>query len=263
MAERRAARHAPPMEDSALERPEEPAAESDAGPNDTGPSGADQSGADQSGADQSGADQSGADQSDAQGNTARGDAAQTDGRAKGLRLLALVVLVVGSILVARSTGVTEALSLERVRTFMEGAGVVGFLLFLGAFALGELVHVPGVVFVAAAILAYGRTLGGSAAYVGALVSVCVSFFVVRAVGGQPLAGLQRPWMKRILDRLEQRPVRVVAILRMILWMAPPLNYALAMSTVRFRDYLVGSAIGLLLPIALAALFLDWVVRTLL
>ncbi|MCB9621848.1 MAG: DedA family protein, partial [Sandaracinus sp.] len=60
---------------------------------------------------------------------------------------------------------------------------------------------------------------------------------------------------------ERRPVRVVALLRLILWMAPPLNYALAMSAVRFRDYVVGSALGLILPIAAAALFFDWVVAT--
>jgi uncharacterized membrane protein YdjX (TVP38/TMEM64 family) len=53
----------------------------------------------------------------------------------------------------------------------------------------------------------------------------------------------------------------VAILRLILWMAPPLNYALAMSAVRFRDYVIGSALGLLIPIALASLFFDWVVAT--
>ncbi len=177
------------------------------------------------------------------------------------RLLALVVLFVGSLVVAKLTGLTDELSLERVRGFMEGAGVVGFLLFLAAFAVGELVHVPGLVFVAAAILAYGRTLGGGAAYVGAIVSVCVSFWVVRGVGGQPLAEIQRPFMKRILARLDRHPIRVVALLRVLLWMAPPLNYALAMSPVRFRDYLLGSLIGLVLPMVAASLFFEWLVAT--
>ncbi|MCB9599980.1 MAG: VTT domain-containing protein [Sandaracinus sp.] len=177
------------------------------------------------------------------------------------RFAALVALIVGSIVLAKVTGVTEQLTPDRIRGFMEGAGVLGFLIFLGVFAVGELVHVPGVFFVAAAILAYGRGLGGVAAYVGAVLSVIVSFAVVRGVGGQVLAEVRRPWVRKILDGLERRPVRVVALLRLILWMAPPLNYALAMSAVRFRDYVLGSALGLILPIAAAALFFDWVVAT--
>jgi uncharacterized membrane protein YdjX (TVP38/TMEM64 family) len=42
--------------------------------------------------------------------------------------------------------------------------------------------------------------------------------------------------------------------------APPLNYALAMTGVRFRDHLIGSALGLPLPIAAIALALDWLIR---
>jgi uncharacterized membrane protein YdjX (TVP38/TMEM64 family) len=180
---------------------------------------------------------------------------------KLLRLAALVTLIVGSIVLAKVTGVSERLTPESIRGFMEGAGVLGFLIFLGVFAVGELVHVPGVFFVAAAILAYGRGFGGVAAYAGAVLSVIVSFLVVRGVGGQMLADVRRPFVRKILDGLDRRPIRVVAILRLILWMAPPLNYALAMSRVRFRDYVIGSALGLLIPIALASVFFDWVVAT--
>ena len=38
--------------------------------------------------------------------------------------------------------------------------------------------------------------------------------------------------------------------------APPLNYALALSGVRLRDYLVGTLIGLPLPIAAYCIFFD-------
>ena len=54
---------------------------------------------------------------------------------------------------------------------------------------------------------------------------------------------------------QERPVRSVALLRLVFWMFPPLNYALALSPVGLRDYVVGSALGLVLPLAvMAALF---------
>ncbi len=77
------------------------------------------------------------------------------------------------------------------------------------------------------------------------------------------SSIERPIFRRILDRLVTQPIRTVALLRLIFWMAPPLNYALAMSNVRYRDYLVGSAIGLTVPIAGVSLFFDWLLGRLL
>lgn len=178
-------------------------------------------------------------------------------RMKWVRIGALIALFVGSAIAVKLTGVSEDLTRESIQSMMQGAGWWGLLLFLGVFAVGELLHVPGLVFVAAAIVAYGQALGGLAGYLGALVSVSVSFVVVRLVGGQPLADVKRPILRRWLDRLDQNPVRAVAVLRLILWMAPPLNYALAMSKLRFREYILGSAIGLVLPIAIVTALFEW------
>jgi uncharacterized membrane protein YdjX (TVP38/TMEM64 family) len=129
------------------------------------------------------------------------------------------------------------------------------LLFVVLFVAAELVHVPGLLMEAAAVLAWGPGGGFLASFVGALASVTVSFLVVRGVGGTPLVALRWAWARRLLGRLEREPLRVVVLLRLTLWMFPPLNYALALSPVRFRDYVLGSALGLLLPLAaFSALF---------
>lgn len=172
------------------------------------------------------------------------------------RLLVLVGLIVAAIVGVRSTGMGPREILEWVQEVMTNAGALGIVAFIVVFALGELAHVPGLVFVSAAALVFGPVLGTLVGYVGAFVSVCVSFWVVRFIGGQLLAKIERPFFKKILDRLESQPIRVTIVLRLILWMAPPLNYALAMSKMRFRDYAIGSAIGLVIPIVLAVIFLD-------
>lgn len=176
------------------------------------------------------------------------------------RIGLLAVLFGGSLLAAKLTGLTEMVSVESIRALMDTAGPFGFFAFVAAFGVGELMHIPGVVFVGGAALAYGPIYGALAAYLGAVGSVILSFVVVRAVGGQPLGNIQRPRVKRILSRLDDHPVTTVALLRLIFWMAPFLNYGLAMSKVRFRDYLLGSAIGLALPIPLVVYFMDVALR---
>jgi uncharacterized membrane protein YdjX (TVP38/TMEM64 family) len=84
---------------------------------------------------------------------------------------------------------------------------------------------------------------------GALVSINVTFAVVRTFAGEALADIQRPFVRRLLSRIDSQPVMTVALLRLIFQTAPPLNYMLPMTSVRWRDHLVGSVLGLPVPMA--------------
>lgn len=181
-------------------------------------------------------------------------------RSRVIRLVLLGVIVVALVIVRYTTSFGSSLSTARVRELVQHAGVAGVGIFLLAFAVGELLHVPGLVFVGTAAMAWGRFAGGAIAYGGALVAVTVAFFIVRGVGGQPLAEVKRAWLRAMLAQLERRPIRTVALLRLVLWLAPPVTYALALSPVRYRDYAIGSALGLALPIAVAAAFFDVLLR---
>ena len=172
-----------------------------------------------------------------------------------LGLLALAVVV--SVVVADQLGVTEWLSRDHVRELIVGLGPLGVVAFVGLFVVGELAHVPGWVFIGASILAYGRVAGGLVGYAGALVAIAVAFFVVRMIGGQALATIRRPFVARMLARVDEQPIRTVAVLRIFLVMTPALTYALALTRIRFREYMIGSALGLVVPIALMSLLFDW------
>lgn len=178
-------------------------------------------------------------------------------RTKWLRVGALVVLTIALIGIGHATGLTEHLTRERIQALMLDLGALGFLAYVGIFAAGELMHIPGMLFVAAAMLAYGPAVGAAAGLAGAIVSLTVSFYVVRVVGGQPLGEIQRPFIRRMLAHLDARPITTIAILRVLFQLMPAINYGLAMSKVRYRDYIVGSVVGMVPVIAVAALAFDW------
>lgn len=172
------------------------------------------------------------------------------------RLVLLSSLLIGLYLVGKYTGLSDSFSIDRVRALVARSEPFGYVAFVGAFAAGELIHVPGIVFVTAGVLVFGRSAGFVAGLGGGLVSVSTTFFVVRAIGGQALTAVERPFMKRLLAHLDAHPVRTVFLLRLVFWLAPPVNYALALSSIRFRQYFLGSLLGLVVPIALIALFVE-------
>jgi uncharacterized membrane protein YdjX (TVP38/TMEM64 family) len=159
------------------------------------------------------------------------------------------LFLLGVYLVGRMSGLTDQFTVDGIRESMRAAGIAGFLVFVATFCVGQLLYIPGFVFVMVSGLAYGPVWGSVASIVAATASVAVSFVIVRGIGGQPLKGLQikMPFLQKPLDRLEQQPLRSMIVIRLFLWAVPPINHALAMSGVTFRDYMIAAVIGLTPP----------------
>ena len=173
------------------------------------------------------------------------------------RLFAVAGFLALLFVVFRLTGLQEHFSLAFVQQQFLHNKLSGMLIFIALFSLGNLVQIPGWIFLAAAVLALGRTLGGLATYVAAIVSCTMTFLVIRFVGGDILRQLDKPIIARILRHLDAHPIRSVVFARILFQTAPPLNYALAISGIKFRDYLVGTLLGLPLPIFFYCLFFDY------
>jgi uncharacterized membrane protein YdjX (TVP38/TMEM64 family) len=173
------------------------------------------------------------------------------------RLLWVIGFLVALFVLFEVSGIRAQFSLVSLQALLLMHPVVGLLLFILLFALGNLIQIPGWVFLAAAVLALGRFYGGIATYTAACVSCALTFFTIRFIGGNALRELKNPLAKRLLSGLDSHPLRSIIVLRILFQTVPALNYALALSGVRFRTYLLGTLLGLPLPIALYCLFFDY------
>ncbi len=172
------------------------------------------------------------------------------------RLLAVVVLLALLWAVFRVTGLESRLSVQMLHDAFERNRLAGMLVFTLLFALGNLVQVPGWLFLASAVIALGEFWGGIATYAAASVSCVATFLAIRLVGADALREFQGPVAKRIFARLDAHPAQSVVLLRLLFQTVPALNYTLALSGVRFRDYMVGTLLGLPLPILLYSVFFE-------
>jgi uncharacterized membrane protein YdjX (TVP38/TMEM64 family) len=170
-------------------------------------------------------------------------------RTRRIGVALVVLLLVGCAIAARRSGVDGPM-LQRE---LLALGILAPPLFLCVFALGELLHLPGILFVLVARVVFGPSLGFLLGYVGAVLAVTISFTVARQLVSAARA-TREPWrprwgfLRRTFERIEASPVRTIALLRLVLWLAPPLSYALASSGVRAKDHLAGTAIGLVIPV---------------
>jgi uncharacterized membrane protein YdjX (TVP38/TMEM64 family) len=177
------------------------------------------------------------------------------------RRLASVFLLLGLLLlIVQMTGLKNDFSLAYLREVLGNNLWGGLLIFVLLFILGNLAHIPGWIFLAAAVLVLGRAGGGLVTYIAACISCGLTFLAVRRIGGNAVERLNNRLAARLLQRLQAHPVRNMVLLRTLFQTLPALNYTLALSGVGFKQYMQATLLGLPLPIAAYCLFFDFIAR---
>jgi uncharacterized membrane protein YdjX (TVP38/TMEM64 family) len=176
------------------------------------------------------------------------------------RLLILLLLLLLLLLIAQATGLRSQLTVPYLQQQLQTNPWSGLALFITLFCVGNMAQVPGWIFLAAAVLGFGRVHGGLATDVAANLSCLFTFVTIRLVGGNVAATLKSPLAQRLVAQLQAHPVRNVLLLRSLFQTLPALNFALALSGLRLRHYLLGTLLGLPLPIAVYCIFFDSLIR---
>jgi uncharacterized membrane protein YdjX (TVP38/TMEM64 family) len=172
------------------------------------------------------------------------------------RLLGVGIFLGVLLTVFEVSGLRDHFNLAFIRQLILQYRTGGLILFVFLFSLGNLIQIPGWVFLAAAVLTLGRLWGGAVTYVAAVTSCAFTFVTIRILGGDALRLLKSRVAVRLLRELDAHPIASVALLRILFQTVPALNYALAMSGIKFRTYLIGTLVGLPIPIALYCVFFD-------
>lgn len=176
------------------------------------------------------------------------------------RLFSVLFFLALLLAVFQLSGLREHFNLSFLQQKIMENRTEGLILFILLFSLGNLVQIPGWLFLAAAVLTLGEVMGGLVTYMAACISCAVTFLTIRLIGGDVLRQLDGKFARKIFSRLDNAPVSSILLLRMLFQTVPALNYALAMSGVSFRKYMIGTMLGLPLPIMLYCVFFDYLAR---
>ena len=173
-----------------------------------------------------------------------------------LRLVILAVVIISFYLMIGRTGLLQSANTQAIREMVSHSGLLGVLLYFCFFSIGQLLHIPGMIFVVAAVLAFGNGLGLFFAMAGAAIAMSVVFFVVRVIGGTPLSNPRSQWVRRAVAQLDTQPFKSIVLMRLVFSTGPWLNYVLAMSTVRYSHYIGASVLGIIPQVVVTVFLVD-------
>lgn len=158
--------------------------------------------------------------------------------------LALGIVVVGVLI---ALGRYFGAELPAFTRRIQDLGAVGILLFILGYALATVAFVPGSLLTLAAGAVYGIGRGTAIVFVAATLGASLAFLVARYVARSAVeTRLQGHEKFSAVDRAVGRQgFRIVTLLRLSpIFPFNALNYALGLTRVRFRDYVLAS-IGML------------------
>jgi uncharacterized membrane protein YdjX (TVP38/TMEM64 family) len=164
-----------------------------------------------------------------------------------LRLLLLGAIMIGLLLLAKYTPLGAYFSVEKLQELINGAGNWGLIIFFAVFLMGTLMNVPGAVFLIFAILTYGYFWGILISYITALSCAMINFLFARFVGGKALSEIKNIRIKKALSKVETHPISTLFWLRLFLLLSPVVNYAMALTNIKFKQFFIGNVIAMILP----------------
>lgn len=167
--------------------------------------------------------------------------------ARWLRPALLVVLVAAAVAVALTVGVPP---LEGVRAWVGAAGWAGPILYAALYAALSLTPAPASVLSIAAGVLFGWTVGVPVVVAGALAGAVAGFGLARYLGRSTAEGLGGERLARLDALLRRRGLLAIIGVRLVpIVPFAILNAACGLTAVRVRDYVLGTALGILPAVA--------------
>jgi uncharacterized membrane protein YdjX (TVP38/TMEM64 family) len=157
----------------------------------------------------------------------------------------LVAFIAAAIAAVRFSPLSGYLTAEGLGQFLARAGLWAPLVFIGIYALGVCLFVPGSILTGIGAVIFGAYWGFVYVWVGAMIGASVAFVIGRTLGREFAASLVGNRLRRYDDAIERNGFATVLYLRLIYFPFTPMNFGMGLTKVHFRDYFFGTGLGIL------------------
>jgi len=162
-----------------------------------------------------------------------------------LKIFLLMVFILTAVALVRLTPVMTYLTPESLGALLDKAGFWGPLLFIGVYAAGVCLFVPGSLLTGLGAAIFGPYWGFLWVWIGAMIGAAAAFGIGRTLGREFAASLVGDKFQKYDDGIERNGFKTVLYLRLVYFPFTPMNFGMGLTKVRFWDYLSGTGLGII------------------
>ena len=162
-----------------------------------------------------------------------------------IKAVLLLLFIVAAVIIVRFTGIRDFLTVEKLGGLLAAAGVWAPLAFILIYAVGVCLFIPGTLLTTLGAAIYGPYWGFIYVWVAAMLGAAGAFLIGRYLGREFAASLIGDRLKKYDEAIERNGFATVLYLRLVYFPFTPMNFGMGLTKVRFRDYLWGTALGIL------------------
>ncbi|VAX22791.1 hypothetical protein MNBD_NITROSPINAE04-80 [hydrothermal vent metagenome] len=164
------------------------------------------------------------------------------------KLFFFIILVLAVVAVFKWTNIGLYFSREYIETTLNRLGAfapVGYVVFYG---LATTLGVPGTILTIIGGVVFGSYLGTLLIVIGATLGACGAFVVSRFLARDFISGMfgKANWFEKLDKGIETNGLYFILFIRLVpVFPFNGINFASGLTKVRFRDYFIGTAIGII------------------
>ena len=162
-----------------------------------------------------------------------------------VKAIVFVVFIIAAILLIRFTPVKNYLTADTLGSFLETAGLWAPVVYMAIYAVGVCLFLPGTLLTGLGAAIFGAYWGFLYVWIGAMMGASAAFFIGRTLGRDFAASLIGGKLKKYDDAIERNGFATVLYLRLVYFPFTPMNFGMGLTKVRFRDYVAGTGLGII------------------
>lgn len=183
---------------------------------------------------------------------------RTRSNAAVIKALVLVAFIASALFVVRFTPVRHYLTLEALSHLLEKAGIWAPFLFILFYAAGVCIFLPGILLTSLGAALFGPYWGFLYVWMGAMLGASAAFFIGRTLGRDFAASLVGDRLKKYDEAIGRNGFATTLYLRLIYFPFTPMNFGMGLTRVRFRDYFLGTGLGIIVGTFIFTFFIGTV-----
>ncbi|MGL4465542.1 MAG: TVP38/TMEM64 family protein [Planctomycetia bacterium] len=164
-----------------------------------------------------------------------------------LKLAGLVAFLGAALFLWRGTETGRAITPAGVVEYMDGFDPTAKrLVFVGFYAVGAVLMVPGTLLSFAGAVLFGAYEGTLWTWIGAVIGATLSFFVARRLGRSFVDRLLAGRFDAFDRKLRENGFVGLLVIRLLpIFPFAGVNFGSGLTSIRFKDYILATAVGIL------------------